>query len=221
MLYKNWSKRGQKYCCQSAWNLNFDIQWHRMNFGSPFEDDPVGGSAWLPQSICSWIIGLHVCYKRISKFLRENSRSRHHRSACQALWTRYSMVQYSDQIDSAHPTAGDLAPGSSSLLWFGLSNVPNVAQGGKYHRMDEHELSFPPAIVSRHGRSCWHRRSSPLSGQTMRLGGLTHRCASVLARPSPVSRPRYPLRIVCVIGLFRLRPPPRHSKFTRHRPWSL
>jgi hypothetical protein len=82
------------------------------------------------------------------------------------------MVQYSDQIDSAHPTASDFAPGSSSPLRFGLSNVLNVAQGGKYHRMDELELLFPPAIVSHHGRSCWHRRSSPLCGQTMPLGGL-------------------------------------------------
>jgi hypothetical protein len=103
------------------------------------------------------------------------------------------MVQYSDQIDSVHPTAGDLAPGFLSPLRFGLNNVPNVAQDGKYHSMDELELLFPPAIVSRHGRSCWHHRSSPLSGQTMLLGGLTRRCESVLqARPSPVSPPRYP-----------------------------
>jgi hypothetical protein len=132
------------------------------------------------------------------------------------------MVQYSDQIDSANPTAGYLEPGSSSPLRFGVSNVPNVAQGGKYHRMDELELLFPSAIVSRHGRSCWHHRSSPLSGQTMCLGGLTRRCESVLqAHPSPVSPPQYPPRIVCASDLFLLRPPPRQPKFTRHRPRSL
>jgi hypothetical protein len=129
------------------------------------------------------------------------------------------MVRYSDQIDSAHPTAGDLASGSSSPLRFGLSNVPNVAQGGKYHRMDELELLFLPAIVSHHGRSCLHHRSSPLSGQTMRLGGLTRRYELVLqAHPSPVSPPRYPPRIVCASDLFLLRPPPCQPKFTGHRP---
>jgi hypothetical protein len=132
------------------------------------------------------------------------------------------MVQYSDQINSVHPTAGDLTPGSSSSLRFELNNVPTVAQCGKYHRMDELEPLFTPAIVSRHGRSCWHHRSSPLSGQTMRLGGLTRRCESVLqVRPSPVSPPRYPPRIVCASDLFLLRPPPCQPKFTRHRPRSL
>jgi hypothetical protein len=115
------------------------------------------------------------------------------------------MVQYSDQIDSVHPTTGDLALGSSSPLRFGLNNVPTVAQGGKYHRMDELEHLFTPGIVSHHGRSCWHHRSSPLSSQTMRLGGLTRRCESVLqARPSPVSPPRYPPQIVCASDLFLL-----------------
>jgi hypothetical protein len=132
------------------------------------------------------------------------------------------MVQYSDQINSVHPTAVDLALGSSSPLRFWLNNVPTVAQGGKYHCMDELEPLFTPAIVSRHGRLCWHHRSSPLSGQTMHLGGLTRRCESVLkARPSPVSPPQYPPRIVCASDLFLLRQPPRQPKFTRHHPQSL
>jgi hypothetical protein len=83
--------------------------------------------------------------------------------------------------DSVHPTAGDLALGFSSSFRFGLSNVPDVAQDGKDHRVDELELLFTPAIVSRGGRSCWHRRSSPLSGQTMRLGEVTRHSESRLA----------------------------------------
>ena len=81
--------------------------------------------------------------------------------------------------DPVHPTAGDLVPGFSSLLRFRLSKVPDEAQGGKDRRVDELELLFTPAIVSRRGRSCWHRRSSPLSSQTMRLGGITRRCESI------------------------------------------
>ena len=47
--------------------------------------------------------------------------------------------------------AGDLASGFSSPLRVGLSKVPDVAQGGKDRRVDELELLFTPAIVSRRG----------------------------------------------------------------------
>ena len=88
-----------------------------------------------------------------------------------------------------HPTGGDLAPGFSSPLRFGLSKVPDVAQGGKDRRVDELELLFTPAIVSHRGRSCWHRRSSPLSGLAMRLGGLTRRSESRHACPVIAGEP--------------------------------
>jgi hypothetical protein len=75
-------------------------------------------------------------------------------------------------------TAGDLAPGFSSLLRFGLSKVPYVAQGGKDRHVDELELLFTPAIVSRRGRSRWHHQRSPLSSQAMCLDALPHRSES-------------------------------------------
>jgi hypothetical protein len=71
--------------------------------------------------------------------------------------------------------AGDLAPGFSSPLRFGLSEVPDVAQGGKDRRVDELELLFTPAIVSRRGRSRWHHRRSPLFSQATCLDALPHR----------------------------------------------
>jgi hypothetical protein len=71
--------------------------------------------------------------------------------------------------------AGHIAPGFSSPLRFGLSKVPNVAQGGKDRRVDELELLFTPAIVARRGRSRWHHRRSPLSGQATCLDALPHR----------------------------------------------
>jgi hypothetical protein len=57
------------------------------------------------------------------------------------------MVQCLDQISSIHLTAGDPAPGSSSPLRFVLNEVPIVARGSKYHRMDELEPLFTPAAV--------------------------------------------------------------------------
>jgi hypothetical protein len=71
--------------------------------------------------------------------------------------------------------AGDLALGFSSPLRFGLSKVPDVAQGGKDRHVDEHKLLFTSTIVSRRGRSRWHHRRSPLSGQATCLDALPHR----------------------------------------------
>jgi hypothetical protein len=59
-----------------------------------------------------------------------------------------AMVQCSDQISSVHPTADDPALGSSSPLRFVLNEVPIVARGSKYHRVDELEPLFTPAAVS-------------------------------------------------------------------------
>jgi hypothetical protein len=59
------------------------------------------------------------------------------------LYSKLNMIP-----DSAPLAVGDSAPGSSSPLRFALNEVPIVAQGSKYHRVDELEPLFTPAAVS-------------------------------------------------------------------------
>jgi hypothetical protein len=134
-----------------------------MNFGGHFEDDPVDVWAWLPQSVYSWIIGLQICYKWISKFLRENSRFWRHKSVCQADWRR--SWRYSNQKISrfSELAASDPSPGlvllaaiRASGLWIEFAGEKISSRMGSSYCGLAVPQSLAPATWLYGRQRSWH-----------------------------------------------------------------